>query len=239
MRGEYSLSDIAAATGNGMGGFGDTGAWWIIIIIILFGWGRNGYGFGGSGAEGASNNYVLASDFATIQRQLSDGFGGVEKGLDTIRNGLCDGFYTNAQLINGVNTNILTSSNNISSQLAEVGFGIKDCCCQELRAIDGINFNNSQNTCAITNAINTGIQSVMTNCNNNFRQLHDEIVANRMEDLREANRQLRDKNASLELSASQAIQTNQIIDTLRPCPSPAYVVPNPFCNCNNGCGCNF
>ena len=45
MRNEYSLSDIAAAT-NGANGFGDgNGAWWIILFLI-FGWGRNGFGGG-------------------------------------------------------------------------------------------------------------------------------------------------------------------------------------------------
>ena len=38
MRGEYSLSDIAAATGNnGNYGFGDgNGAWWLIILLFNF-----------------------------------------------------------------------------------------------------------------------------------------------------------------------------------------------------------
>ena len=238
MRGDYSLSDIAAVS-NGNGGFGDgNGAWWLIVLIVLFGWGRNGYGYGG-GSSGAADNYVLASDFATIQRQLSDGFSDLRTTGINLGNGIANLGYTQAQLINGIDKSILTTTNNISSQLAEVGFGIKDCCCQELRAIDGVNFNNAQNTCAITTAINNGIKDVMLNCNNNYQKLHEEIVNNRMEDLREANRQLRDRNNSLELAASQAVQTNQIIDTLSPCPSPAYVVPNPFCNCNNGCGCNF
>ena len=55
-------------------GFG--GEWsWIIIILFLFvfcGWGNNNE-LGGNGS--VADNYVLASDFATIQRQLSDGFG--------------------------------------------------------------------------------------------------------------------------------------------------------------------
>ena len=79
MRGESGLtaSDVALLSGrNGNNDcFGDNGSWWVIIFLIFafMGWGRNGNGFGGN--SGAADNYVLASDFATIQRQLSDGFG--------------------------------------------------------------------------------------------------------------------------------------------------------------------
>lgn len=243
MRGEYSLSDIAAATGNNEGFGGANGAWWLIIIIVLFGWGRGGYGFGGSGSEGASNNYVLASDFATIQRQLSDGFSDLRTTGINLGNGIANLGYTQAQLINGVDKTILTSTNTLGSQLADVGYGIKDCCCQQLRAIDGINFNNAQNTCTITNSIAMNSRDIIDSQNAGTKAILDAITANRMEDLREANRQLRDRNTSLELAASQNAQTCDIKayvqEQVNPRPYPAYVVPNPYCNCNNGCGCNM
>lgn len=42
-----------------------------------------------------------------------------------------------------------------------------------------------------------------------------------------------------DLAASQAAQNTYLLSELKPCPQPAYVVPNPYCNCgyNNGCGC--
>jgi hypothetical protein len=45
----YSLSDIAAATGNGgnWGGFGGDGAWWIILLFLICGAGGWNNGFGG------------------------------------------------------------------------------------------------------------------------------------------------------------------------------------------------
>lgn len=40
---EYSLSDIAAASGES--GFGGNNAWWVIILFaMMFGWGGNGFG---------------------------------------------------------------------------------------------------------------------------------------------------------------------------------------------------
>lgn len=42
-----------------------------------------------------------------------------------------------------------------------------------------------------------------------------------------------------DLAASQAAQNSYLVNELRPCPQPAYVVPNPYCNCgySSGCGC--
>ena len=136
MRGESGLtaSDVALLSGrNGNNdGFGDNGSWWVIIFLIFafMGWGRNNNGFGGGNGSGAMDNYVLASDFATIQRQLSDGFGDLTAQSRYIQNGLCDGFYAmNTSLLNGfagVNNAIMTNGyetrnaiNNVSSQLAD------------------------------------------------------------------------------------------------------------------------
>ena len=36
-----------------------------------------------------------------------------------------------------------------------------------------------------------------------------------------------------DLAASQAAQNTYLISELKPCPQPAYVVPNPYCNCGS------
>lgn len=54
----YSLSDIAAASGNGYrnndGGMWGDGAWWIIILFLFCfnGWGGNGWGNNGANGSG-------------------------------------------------------------------------------------------------------------------------------------------------------------------------------------------
>lgn len=85
-----------ANMGNGNGwGFGGDGAWWIIILFLFVfcGWGGNwgNNGFGGGNGAGAVDGYILTSDFANIERKI-----------DVVNNGLCDGFYAQAQLVNGV-----------------------------------------------------------------------------------------------------------------------------------------
>ena len=98
MTSELSASDVALLSGqnnrNNDGMFGGNGAWWIIILFLFVfcGWGGNWGGYGGArGGQGtAIDGYVLTSDFANIERKI-----------DSVNNGLCDGFYAQAQLING------------------------------------------------------------------------------------------------------------------------------------------
>ena len=264
----YSLSDIAAATGNGAnnGMFGDNGAWWVIIFLIFAfaGWGGNrGFGGFGGGSSGAADNYVLASDFATIQRQLSDSFADLTSQTRYIQNGLCNGFYNQAQLINGVNTNIAGTTAAIQQSLcqgfnginqglttngyetrnaiSDVGYRLQDCCCQTQRAIDGVNFNMAQNTCALQNTMNMNTRDIVDTVNANYRALHDEIVANRIEDKNAQIAAQQNEINRLQLSASQSAQNAYLLSELKACPKPSYIVPNPNCCYSysvtpNGCG---
>ena len=59
MEGTLSPADVAVLSGNAgnnNNGFGDNGAWWIILFLI-FGWGRNGFGGYGNGG-GVTDGYV-------------------------------------------------------------------------------------------------------------------------------------------------------------------------------------
>ena len=251
MRGESGLtaSDVALLSGrNGNNdGFGDNGSWWVIIFLIFafMGWGRNGNGFGGDNGSGAMDNYVLASDFATIQRQLSDNFTNLTSQARYIQNGLCDGFYAmNTSLLNGfagTNNAIMTNGyetrnaiNNVSSQLAS-------CCCDIREGIQGINYNLATNTCALQNTMNMNTRDIVDTVNANYRALHDEIVANRIEDKNAQIQAQQNEINALRLSASQSAQNAYLLSELKPCPSPSYIVPNPNCCYNyqvtSGCGC--
>ena len=235
MRGEgYSLSDIAAATGNGSNGVfgGDYGAWWIIIIIVLFGWGRNNNGFGGGNGLGATDNYVLASDFATIQRQLSDGFGDLTAQSRYIQNGLCDGFYAmNTSLLNGfagVNNAIMTNGYETRNAIQGVSSQLANCCCDIREGIQGVNYNLATNTCALQNTMNMNTRDIVDTVNANYRALHDEIVANRIEDKNAQITAQQNEINALRLKASQEAQNSYLISQLGPkCPEPAYVVNGP------------
>lgn len=216
----YSPADFAAMTGGG-GGFGGNGngLWWLLILFLFW-----GGGYGGQRGGGVADNYVLTSDFANIERKL-----------DSVTNGLCDGFYREAQLINGVQASTAQGFYNAEISRANQQMGLMqqlnnmqahsaECCCQTQRAIDGIG-----------NILCSNTRDVIENQNNNARAILDALTAQRIEAKNEQIAAQNQEIFGLKLAASQAAQNNYLIGQLRPCPSPAYVVPNPYC-CQP-CGC--
>lgn len=216
--------------GNG-NGFDDIIA--LAIIAMVFGWNGNGGGiFGGNGSGSVRDAYVLNSDFATIQRQLSDGFGSTEAKLDSVNNGLCSLGYDQLGQMNNINTNILQSTNALATQLA-------DCCCKTQSGIESVKTADAFNTATITSAIKDcccenekiALQNRYESAQNQcatlsaIDKLGDRIIDYMANDKAQA---LRDENFSLKLCASQQAQNNYLINQLRPAPVPAFNVPSPF-----------
>ena len=103
---DLSPADIAAVTGNKNNdgnAWGGNGAWlWLIVLLLFCGWGGNGWGNRGNANIGAYDNYVLSSDFATLQRQIDSATASLAHKGDATQQGLCDGFYAmNTTLLNG------------------------------------------------------------------------------------------------------------------------------------------
>ena len=256
MRGEGIVPVMEVNGNNGNGGFGGygNGDWaWIIVLFLIFGWGRNGFGGGFGGNQGVVDGYALQTDFATIERKL-----------DSVNSGICDAtFALNNTITNGnfglqnsltqgfagLNTALLQGNYALSSQLANCCCDVKtqlaDCCCTTQRGLDAINYNNVINTNAIQQTLCTNTRDIIENQNANYRALHDEIVANRIEDKNAQITAQQNEINALRLKASQEAQNAYLINELKPCPSPSYIVPNPNCcyqynvtpvnSCNCGC----
>lgn len=207
-----SLADIAAVTGGKRDGdgWGDGNGWWVLIILFaLFGWGGNGWG----GRQGAA---------AATTTDLQSGFDtqSILNKLNGINNGICDGFYaTNTSLLTGVNNIVnavqnstvagMQNTNALSTQLAE-------CCCENRQGQADIRYAMATDTCAITTAINNAARDITDNANANYRAMHDELVAMRMEDKNDQILQLRTELQQKDLAASQCAQNAYLIQQLRP-----------------------
>lgn len=232
--------------GNGNGFFGNDWAW--IVILLLFGYGGRGFGgFGGGyGAGGVSENYVLATDFATIERKL-----------DGVNNGLCDGFYAqNTNMLNGfagVQQTLCQGFSGIDRSIANLGYQQAQCCCDIKGGIKDVAYGNEKNAWTISKQISdcccdlekanmqNRFDAQAYNCNT--LQAIDKVGDRIIDYLaNEKTQALRDENFALRLSASQAKQNEVLLGKLSPCPTPAYVVPNPNCCYQpvsfNTCGCN-
>ena len=268
---EMTPADIRACTcgndgyGNGDGMWGN-GAWWI-IVLLLFGWGRNGFGgFGGGYGAGASapcatqadvraavdqqtliskidqQTYGIADTFTALNNTLNNNFRGID-------NAICTLGYQGAQ-----------HANNLSAQLAQ-------CCCDTRAAIQDNTTQGVFNTNTLSRQISdcccdlekmnmqNRFDAQAYNCNTlqAIDKLGDRIIDYMSN---EKVQSLRDENQALRLAASQERQNQYLISQLGyQCPKPAYVVqppqqvtfPTNCCGgvnyaaygggCNNGCGC--
>ena len=253
MRGEgiVPVMEVGNNGNSGFGGYGN-GDWaWIIVLFLIFGFGRNGFGgFGGNG--GVGENYVLATDFATIERKLDGINNGICDSTFALNNTINNGFFgvqnSLTQGFSGLNTALLQGNYALSSQLANCCCGIErqiaDCCCTTQRGLDAVNYNNVINTNSIQQTLCNNTRDIIENQNANYRALHDEIVANRIKDKNAQIQAQQNEINALRLRASQEAQNAYLINELKPCPSPSYIVPNPNCcyqynvtpvnNCN-GC----
>lgn len=201
-------ADIAAVTGNcgGNGMWGD-GSWFLIILFLFVfcGWGGNGWGNNGWGGNGgAADNYVLASDFATLQRQIDSSTSSLERKSDAINNGLCNGFYAqnttaltgfagvNQNLSNGfaqaelsrangqmslmqqMNANNITAMQNANALQSQLA----QCCCDNREAISGVNYNMAMNTNAVQHSVESGFCQTNYNNANNTRDIIDNQNSN-------------------------------------------------------------
>lgn len=258
-------ADIAAVTGNNNNGMWGDGAWWI-IVLLLFGWGRNGNGWGGNGnGGGVSDGYVLASDFANIERKI-----------DGVNNGLCDGFYAqNTNMLNGfagVQNTLTQGFAGLNTGIVQQGYEnrlgqnmiqqqIADCCCTTQQNIkEGIT-QGVMNTSAIQSQINQcccdnqkdimQIRFDMATQNCGTLQAIDKLgdrIENRLTQMEVArlNEKLdaeRTANAVLQGRIDRAQLRTDIVNDVRPCPAPAYITCNPWayqgnsCNTCGTCGC--
>jgi len=244
---------VTPAYGNGGDGFGDGNGWWIILFVLFFVFG--GWGNGGWGGNGSNSSYYTDS---AIQRGFDNQ--AVISKLDGISNGLCDGFYA-------VNNGMLTGFNGINTNIMQTGFGIQqainadtianmqntnalqaqiaNCCCENREAIQGVNYNMAQNTCALQNTMNSNTRDIIDSQNAGTRAILDYLCQEKIASLQAENNDLRraasqDRQSAL-LTTAMSAQTQQIIDAVRPTPVPSYPASNLYgyagCGCNTGCGC--
>ena len=87
--------------------------------------------------------------------------------------------------------------------------------------------------------MNMNTRDIVDTVNANYRALHDELIANRIEDKNAQIASQQNEINALRLAASQNAQNNYLVNQLKPQPVPSYPVVNPNCCLNyqvtNGC----
>lgn len=239
-----SVPLVANIDGNGNNnGWGTDGGWWILIILFaIFGWGGNGFGWGGNNGRDGYPCATQADVRAAVDQQtLISKIDQQTYGLSSTFTALNDNLNSNFR---GIDNAICTLGYQNQQGFNEVSHQISDCCCTTQRAIDGVNYNLATQTNAIQNAMCNNTRDIIDNQNSNTRSILDFLVNDKIATLQA-------ENQNLKLKASQAEQNTYLLNELKPCPSPAYVVQPPtqvtfpVNTCgqfagygyNNSCGC--
>lgn len=190
------------------------GSWiWIILLFFLFG---SGNGFGGkndaNGLQSAISNDFL---YTNLNNSINTGFTQLVNGQFGLSKELCQGF-------SGVQNGISTLGYQTQAGFQTLGSQMASCCCETNRNIDAVRYENAKNTCDIITAGNMNTQRIV-----------DTITANEINTLRT------DLQAA-QLALSNTAQTQNIVNTLRPVPQPAYVTCSPYqaYGAYNGGGCS-
>lgn len=272
------LGDRNNGSNSGNGMFGQDG-WWVIVLFLIWGmWGFGGNGFGGnggSGMQGALTRGDLCNEFSfndlqngvrNVNDAVNLGFANlnstichqqydtamqtnaiqaaVNGGFSALNSTICQQQYDTASQLNAMNmanmqnanaANVvaLQNANAIQAQLAQ-------CCCDNKAGQAQISYDMATNTCAIQNTIQNATRDILDRLTQQEMAAKDAQIAAQNQRLFAA-----------ELAASQANQTSNIVNTLRPFPVAAYQVCNPFTGtygyqgygsaayggCGCGCGC--
>lgn len=216
---EGDVPYVGTTNGNANSGFFGGDGWWAIILFaMIFGWGNNGWGNNGRNSGGVTDGYILASDFSNIERKI-----------DGVNSGICDGFYTmNTGMLNGfagITQSVMTNGYETRNAIQSLSSQLADCCCRTQSSIQGVNYNMAMQTNAIEKSLCDG-----------FRSIRDEITANRIEDKNAQIAAQQNEINALRLKASQEAQNAYLVNQLKPCPIPAYITCNPYQTYTGTCG---
>lgn len=191
--------------GNGFGfGGGDGGLFAILLIVLLMGGGAWGMGNRGQfGTEAIQNQMQQGFDNQNTMANQREILAATNQVYHDITGYVGDKYAELDRDVLG-----------IGSTLQQVMANQNQCCCSTLRAIDGVNYANAQNTAAINANTTAAVQKVL-----------DAISENKIE--------------ALQGRINQLELNNAVAGVVRYPTATTYSSGmSPFCNCGS-CGCGF
>lgn len=262
---------LVAMQGKNNNGFGGDGSWfmWIIFLFFLFplmgrgGWG-NGFG-GNDGGVPANAGLAGLINNDNGRELLMQAITGNGQAINNLATNLNCSVGQIQQAINGVSSKVaevgcqvgMSSQqiiNSIQAGNCQIASQMASCCCDIKTAIQQQGYENQlatlNQTTTLTNQSNSQFNILGAKIDAQTQIINDKFCQLEMREMQNKIDTLRSEKAALEAAALTQAQTANIINQLKPCPSPAYFVPNPNCcygnptvvfnegaGYNNGCGC--
>jgi len=209
---------------NGADSFGGMGIWgFLIIALFLFGGMGGGFGWGNNGFANAIGYENLATS-NEVQRGFDNqnSMANQRDILAAVNDASARGIATTNQVYHDVVGYVGDKYSELQRDVASLAVGQgalmakeQECCCNTLRAIDGVNYNNALNTASINAKTTEQTQKIL-----------DALAQNKIE-------ALQSKVQSLELA-------NAMSGVVRYPQAWTYNAGmSPFCGgCGCGCGCS-
>lgn len=146
----------------GGSGFGDGSAIWLFALLILFGMGGNGFWGGNQGNSNAIQADVNRGfDNQNLQAQTRDI-------LSAVTSGTAQSVATTNQVYHDTIAALNDKYSEVARDLSGLAVGQanllakqNECCCSQLRAIDGVNYNAAMNTASINATTTAQTQKIL------------------------------------------------------------------------------
>lgn len=219
--GGLSAADVAAVMGNnGNGfGFGGDGAWWFILLILLFannGWG-NGYG----------NNCGVGSEVQRgfDQSALVNGINGINSTLVANQNATTQGMNSLAMGLQNCCCENRAATADLKYTMANEAAATRANC-------------DANNQKILDKLCQLEMDGMRQNYENRIGSMQETINGLRAS-LNAANGAASQNAQTAQILADNAAQTVALEQYLNPTPKPAYIVQNPNCCTANNLGCGF
>lgn len=244
----FLIAAMFGGFGNGFGGYGGNN-----VVNTDFPWLLNGQNAINANTDAGFNNLAIQNGISSVQNGINGLSNQICNSTASVNQTLNNGFANaetsaNSRQMANMNQNFANQTamnqgfNNIQSQLA-------NCCCENRLATANLNSTILAENCADRAALSDGIRDLLTNQTNNTQKILDQMCQDKIDAKNETIAQLRSELMFARGQASQDVQTaaiqagqralaNEVEQYVLPTPRPAYLVQNPNCCQNGGCGCN-
>ena len=257
---------VSPMYGNGGGfgtGFGGDWAW--IILLLLLGWGNNGWGGGGfDGGAGGLYPWMNQAEITSggFRDQMINGnITSIRDGISDISTQLCNGFAgVNAGVANGfAQAEIAANGRQMAdmNQRFALQSQLADCCCENRLGIANLANVVQTENCADRTQSLMNTRDIIDSQTRGTQAILDKLCALELDGVKAQLAQAERENVGLQNALNMASfresQTAQnalitqgfsnevdaLYNRLNSCPVPTTPVygRTPIFTCNSGCGC--